>query len=223
MLKHQSDPSGKISLINGIMAFGVFLFNLMDQIIKGQNIVDRIGYTAPFLIIAIICLTVKSKYINTLAFLFIAISTTLFANDVSNYSGALPFLFAYHQFRSKRFGMVILAITVVSISMRAITMGDTIPGNLIMVAVYMWAYAIYYICIKILFPNGAIAGLTKKEMRLLDLLAEGKIQKEIAGIMGVSNYDVWNMVKKIKEKTGYISLDQVMFNYGNKQITENSN
>lgn len=221
--RHHTD-GGRIDYINIPIIFLVLFFNIADQFIKNQNYIDRIIFTIPFLLLMVIILFFKNnKYIHSLLFLIIAIGTTLDPVNISDYSGAIFFIYSFHLVKDKRYAGFLTIITVLSITIRSIIANDTIPGTLIMIAVYAYIYAIYYLIIyrQIKPISIKVNNLSETENKLLSGLASGQSQKTTIANMGLSQSVGYDTVKKIKEKLNSDSMDEIMFNLGRNKYSKN--
>lgn len=203
----------------------VSFYNVADQIIKGQNLIERAPYTVPFIIPIIVILIIKrNKYIAAFLFLAISIPTTILEPNISGHSGLIYSIFSIHCIKNKKYGAVVIGLNLVAITCRSIMMGDTIPGAMVMVLIYGAGFYVYYFLIykdsapaRIRFKN-----LLKEEKELIRLMGEeGHLQKTAGSMVktlngkkhekGLSISQTSEMVKHIRTKTGYIDLSQVLF------------
>lgn len=205
---------GKVEVLNSSVLLLIAVFNITKFILTEESILFLWAYWAPFIFFAVIFLVVKNKYLTSFFYLFIAVGVTLTTENASDFSGAIFFLFAFHQLRSMWSLITGGILTIVAIVTRSITVGDTIPGNAIMLLVFAFVYGIYWLTIYQPLSMEGFPALSKEENELLRLMSTGLSQKQAGGVLGCDQSQTSNMVKKIRKKVGAESLLEVMFCYG---------
>lgn len=211
---------GKIDIICSLSSFMVFMFNLINQIITGKDIFSRLPYTAPFLILSIIFLFYSSQIFRFIIFSIIGFFITISAENISDFSGAILFVFAFNQIKTGRSAIILSLAVLISITIRSIIMDDTISGNLVMLVIYFFVAGIYYFSMYQKDEPNRWEDLLEDENRLLSLLSFGRSQKEAAEEMDISTAQANNIIKRIRRKTGVDSLHRILFLYGAKNSDE---
>ena len=202
----------------------VLFFNITNQISENKDIMERLIYTIPFLVMIIFLLFIKSNIINSIIFLLIAIGTTIDPANISDYSGTIFFIYSFHLIKNKRYAWILSLITLSCLTIRSILVNDTIPGTLIMIAIYGYVYALYYF---IIYKSSAkqveskISELTELENKLICGMASGIHKKKIFSNMGIIEGKGYDMIKRIKEKTGTNSTEQIVYNLGKHNSSKN--
>ena len=205
----------EISIINISLLFLVLFFNLSDQYEKGQDFYEYLLYVWPFGVLLILSLLFKnSKKLHAIIFLILAIGTTIDPANDSDYSGAIFFIYSFHIINKHWYAVFVSVVSIACLTVRSIVLVDTVPGTLIMIAVFAYIYSIYYFLIfKPMKRKPAIhmKDLSREENRILECLSVGLSQKEAATKMGIRHTKAAYLIKQIKEKTGYTSLNQLFF------------
>lgn len=204
---------GKIDWLNLSVLFLVFFFNLVNQIHLEKSIMERVLYTGPFLFMILLVVIFKgNRCFKSLIYLLIAIGTTLDPANMSDYSGSIFFIYSFHIIRKPGYAVFVSVASIACLTVRSIILVDTVPGTLIMIAVFAYIYAIYYFLIfkpTSVHPKVKIKSLSDKENKLLTLIGDGLTHKEAAYEMKITHTEASGIIKKIKKKTGYKTLNQL--------------
>jgi predicted DNA-binding protein (UPF0251 family) len=208
---------GEIDILNISIISLVLFFNLTDQVFKYQSYFERIVFTLPFiLIILFVLLFNKNKVMQSIIFLVIAIGTSLDPANISDYSGAIFFVYSFHLIKKKWYALLIFFLTIASVTTRSLINGDTIPQSFVLLSVFFYIYAIYYFLIfKASWKKKS--PLSKEQMNIMRMVAvDGMSQKMIAAELGISQDKVFTEIKEIRElltKEGdqTITKDQVIY------------
>jgi hypothetical protein len=192
----------------------VLFFNASSYIIGQFTITELTINVLPILILIILTIVFKSKYITATVFLILAIGTSLDPANITDYSGSIFFIYSFHLIRKKEYAWAIIILTIACVTTRSIIAGDTVPEAFILLSIFFYIYAIYYFliykdCIKpvrIRFKE-----LSKQETKLLKLMAEGHSQKTAGAQIGLSISQTSELVKNIRIKLGYDSVMQILY------------
>jgi DNA-binding CsgD family transcriptional regulator len=216
---------GKIEALVSISLLLVFFFNIFDQVSKGQNIIHRAYLTIPFLVLGIALIFINKRYVYSAIFLYIAIGTTIDPSNISDFSGAIFFIFSFHMFKNYIYGYLLIAISIIMLTIRSVAACDTIPGALIVILAYLSIYTLYYFIIYKDHDKMVIVkfkALTKEENKILTYMANGLSQKEAGYELGYDKFKTNYLVKEIRKKTGYNSLYEILYRAGLKEYSTSS-
>lgn len=205
---------GKLKTVNLVVLIMIAFFNAMTYYIQTENIIEMGTRIVPFVIMIIVLMATDCKKSSAVIFLLIAIGTTLDPANDSDYSGAIFFIYSFHIINKHWYAVFISVVSIACLTVRSIVLVDTVPGTLIMIAVFAYIYSIYYFLIfKPMKRKPAIhmKDLSREENRILECLSVGLSQKEAAAKMGIRHTKAAYLIKQIKEKTGYTSLNQLFF------------
>ena len=205
---------GKLKTVNLVILSMIAFFNAMTYYIQTENIIEMGTRIVPFVIMIIVLLATDCKKSSAVIFLLIAIGTTLDPANDSDYSGAIFFIYSFHIINKHWYAVFLSVVSIACLTVRSIVLVDTVPGTLIMIAVFAYIYSIYYFLIfKPMKRKPAIhmKDLSREENRILECLSVGLSQKEAAANMGIKHTKAAYLIKQIKEKTGYTSLNQLFF------------
>ncbi len=198
------------------MMLMLIFFNSAAHYDNDVSSIRLLSMTAPFIFMFLLLVIFKSNKISAFVFLIIAIGTTIDPENISDYSGAIFFIASYHIVKKNWYAIVLIGISVGCLTIRSINAGDTISQVLVLIAVFFYIYAIYYFLIYKLMSNRPainIEDLTAEENNMLQLLAKGLSQKEAAAEMDIKHTKAAYLIKQIKDKTGYVSLNQLFYDY----------
>ncbi len=203
--------------LNSAVISVVLFFNVLDQIDLGQPFLERLVYTAPFVFMLLLGAVFRRNItFISIIYLIIAIGTSLDPENVSDYSGSIFFMFSFHIVKKKWYALVIIFTTMGAVAFRSIINGDTVSQAFVLLSVFFYIYAIYYFLIYKPMSNRPaikIEDLTIEENNMLQLLAKGLSQKEAAAEMDIKHTKAAYLIKQIKDKTGYVSLNQLFYDY----------
>lgn len=141
--------------------------------------------------------------------------TTVDAQHLTEHSGLAFFLMSAFIYRKKEYAAVVIITNAATLMWRAIRLDGAIPNTITIYFLYIYAYSIFYFLIysKIgIPPSCRYKELTQNENTLIELLATGNTQKEAGSELGIPLSTVSNMIKVIRKKTGYTTLNEVLYN-----------
>lgn len=212
-LKQLHKPVGLISLSISILAFLLFSFNLLDQITKGQDLLQRSYLTIPYLVLSILPYFLNERIMSVILYLGVGIYLTLDPNTNGDISGIIFFMFAISLYKSKYFKISILSLTLITIAIRSTIINQTIFQT------FSYMMGVTLICISYfkLFLKKSMTNLNKDEAKILSLMAAGMSQKEAGFTMNLDQSQTNYLIKNIRKNCGNITLNQVMFLYGKSQ------
>jgi DNA-binding NarL/FixJ family response regulator len=136
-------------LFNTLIIFSISIFNVIDQLMKGQNILERILYTLPFLIVSFLIYNNKtSKITKSIIFLLLGILYHLNVKDPSSIGATSFFIIAFLQHINIKSGIVVLSLSMIIIVVRS-TMAIDTPSQLITtIASFIFLYGNVYLIFK---------------------------------------------------------------------------
>lgn len=203
---------------DGIILYliGLTLYNLIDQIEKNQNIIERWPYTLPFIILALIVFIFKNKTLNMISFYIVGLFSLVFSPNHSSFNAALLFLYSFHQNRTYLYAKIIILTTFVGLLLRMIILDETISKGFLMIFTFSFFYY-QYIHIFHPFKNNILNKLTREHRVIVELTAQGNPQKTVGANMGMTRQQVNDELKKIRKNTGSNSLTNLMYKYGQSQ------
>lgn len=217
-IKQKKGDGGNLKLINITILSLVIFFYITSYWIENRSIMDMAINSLPFLIMIILLVFLNSRIINSLIFLIIAIGTTIDPANISDYSGAIFFIYSFHLIKDKRYAGFLSLITISCLTIRSIIVNDTIPGTLIMIAVYGYIYAIYFFLIfkqEETPISKKLKQLTKEENELLIKMCSGKPQGIAGQEIGHNNkQQTSKLVSGIRKKLSVLdseSTDKVIY------------
>lgn len=156
----------------------LFVYNLLDQIIKNQNILLRIQYTVPFLIAAILCYVFRKKYkYNAYLFAVMSVFSIVFTNQPGVLTGTVFLVFSLYIFQTKKTNIIIAGCAAVAIATKIFTGFSTIQVLNLIIG-YAYCVAIYYFLIH---PKPATVSedIDYELAELVKLQLQGFTTKEI--------------------------------------------
>jgi hypothetical protein len=195
---------GLTKLFIGIPIISLGIFNLLDQIDKNQNLIERSYLTFIFIILGILVLFLSKKISLSILFLFIAIYTLLDPSNISDYSASIFFIYAFHLIQKKWYAISISAVTMLSLAYRATNHSLTIYQSFGMLIGFMVVYAVYYFLIYKNYPKpitARIKQLSEDENKLLRLMCSGCSQENAGIEIGHKDKHITSKaMKDIREK-----------------------
>ncbi len=136
-------PTLKYLNIIGLTIIPIYSVLVLSE--EGITKASFLSYLLPFFIVVVLILITKgNKYITALVYLFIGVGTTIDPSNIGDYSGAIFFLYSYHQLKNKKYGVFLLLMTPISLTFRATSHGGSVPQIIEMMAAFGFIYAIYY-------------------------------------------------------------------------------
>lgn len=115
---------------------------LYDQ---GLTLQKATSYLLPFFVMVVIILITKgNKYVTAFVYLFMAVGTSIDPTNITDYSGMIYFAFSFQQIKNKYYGIAIILITCVCLTLRSVLFEDTIPQAVLMLIAFAYLYALYY-------------------------------------------------------------------------------
>ncbi len=217
---------GEIRIINNIGAVSLlllFILNLLNQIHLNRNVFERIEYTAPYLVGAILLYFLNWKYIISIVLLAVGTYTLFNTSDPADLSSVLFFCLSHILIRKHLYSVFILVLTIVSLSIRSINLGDSIPQAIIIILGFFALYALFYFIVTTAKKDSIainLKTLTKEENTLLRLMAGGMTQIEAGYELGYNKYTTNNIVKRIRKKTKTNSLYTIFYLLGSKKMPQ---
>jgi hypothetical protein len=192
-------------------------FNLLNQIDLGKDIIARCYLTLPFFIIPFIVVFAGKKIAISFIFIIIGVGIILDPSNISDFSGSIFFIFAFHIINKKKYVIPIGIITAAALAIRATKISMTIYESFMILLAYVVVYALYYFIIykKTEKPVSVrFSQLNKEENKILEHMASGLSQKEAGGELGYDKFHTNYIVKEIRKKTGYNSLYEILYRSG---------
>ena len=197
-----------IILINVTMSLLVFSINLIDQISKGQSLIDRWDKTIPFLLVAVFSLlAIKNFKVNAYLYAFISIIVLLTTEQTGDLTGIIFLIFSLYIFKSNILSAIIILCTLILIGTKVFY---DFSGNqmLILLFGYIYSILIYYFLIHPK-PTPVSAPivifcpyLDAKDVLIVEKLYQSYIHKEIAPMVSLSKDAVSRRISRM-----YIKLD----------------
>lgn len=212
-------PVGVINYIYLLLGIAVAVFNLTDQLIKGQSPLERWVYTAPYAFVGLVLFFFRYPILESIAYLLVGCYTTIFTFHPADFSGVTFFVISLSLVRFKKYWVVLLALAVFCMPLKSLHTGGTVIQALQMIVVFTGTGALYYLRVYKRNTTKRIPDLTAQENEFIHLLSIGKSGKEAAGALGVPESNRSNFVKRILKKADANSTNQLMYLYG----TLNSN
>lgn len=210
---------GGINFLIPVTFVVLFLINLSDQILKGQNPLQRLEYTLPFIFLALLTYFIRNKYLHSAIYLLLGIGTFLLQSEHSDHSAIAPIIFSMYIIKKKSYFLVVCIITIVATAAKGQIYGQSINQAFYTLLAYAFYYTTYYLLIyrestnKIDIKN---KNLTKEQLRIIDMIGrKGMIQKEVAYELGITVDVLYNKLYEIRklysdgEKT--ITLNQLIY------------
>jgi DNA-binding CsgD family transcriptional regulator len=198
------DPGGSTNILISATLFLLFFYNVTNQIIGQKDFIERLPYTLPFIVLAILAYIIKSKKFLSFIYLFIAVFTTINTPNISDYSGVLGFIIAFDLIKKNKYGIFLITIMAISLTTRLVISNETIPRSLAMVMIFSFWSISYYTVIYRNYPKpikARIKQLSEEENKLLQLMCAGHSQQEAGRELGHKYKQVTNfMINDIREK-----------------------
>ena len=198
MLKQQNESGGVIKdYINTYFLLGLALFNFINQILEGKDILERSYLTIPFIVVSILIYIDKtSKTTKSIMFMGLGIVYQLSVPDQS-YLGSTSFMIiSFLQHANYRHGLGVITLSLVMIAVKA-TQSDATPSQTIVAII---AFSFIYINIYIIV-NGYKGNIKKLNNYYIDKITKLKedLNKAINGeIEPRRNIDAINITQEEK-------------------------
>jgi len=208
MLKPQKpDHGGIINNYNAIFFIIIGIHNIIDQLIEGQNVIERWHYTAPFLLLALIVYIIPNhKIILSYMFLIIAIITHIDAIDPNGFNSAILFLMAYINNKKRHMFWLIIFLSFSSIIYRSGIAQGTPSDAIILVVLYIYFFVAFYKEAISVIPKpikSKLKTLTAEENKILELMCSGYSQEKAGAAVGYKDKHITSKaMKEIREKLG---------------------
>lgn len=142
-----TDGGITVNYLDSSVFLVVFIYNLTDQIIKNQNIMERWSYTIPFLIMSILIFFLGNKYVRCITYYLLAVSVLFTAEYYSDFSSSIFFIYSFHVIKKKSVLILNLTSTVVFLSIRYTIYDKSIMSIVLMMIIFAYIYSIYYFLI----------------------------------------------------------------------------
>lgn len=198
------DHGGSTNILISSTLLLLFFYNITNQIIGQKDIIARLPYTLPFIVLAIASYLIRSNKFLSGVYLFIAIFTTINTPNISDYSGVLGFIIAFDLIKKRGYGITLMLIMAASLGLRLVISDETIPRTLAMIMIFAFWSISYYTVIYKHYPKPikrSIKQLTEDENKLLQLMISGYEQQEAGKELGHNNKQKTSlMMKSIREK-----------------------
>jgi hypothetical protein len=183
-----------------------------------------------------------NKKITAIIYLLIAIGTTVDPANISDYSGAIFFIFSYHLIKNNKYAIIILVSTITAVTTRALLASDTIPQAFMMIAIFGYIYAIYYYLIlnnnakiekeaytKVCFGNNSL-NANPINVRIMQLRVLGYEWNKINDILrlNVTDQTICTRISRERKKLGFRSQEEYLYwlmsdTCKNSRINDNDN
>lgn len=200
---NQLKPDGLIKNIISSGLFILFIINLIDQISKHQNIIERSYLTIPFLALSILIVILDIKKGLSFLFFLIGAYTLMIPEGSSDYSAALYFIFLFQINPSLKRSLFISTITIIGIILRTYIYHFSIFQGFGILLAFAVTYGFYYFLIYLnqdKKPISKFKRLTKEENTIIQHIANGMTQKEAGFELGYDKFKTNYIVKEIRKK-----------------------
>lgn len=199
-----------VTIINICMFLLLFVYNLLDQIIKNQNILLRIQYTVPFLIAAILCYVFRKKYkYNAYLFAVMSVFSIVFTSQPGILTGAVFLVFSLYIFQTKKTNIIIAGCAAVAIATKIFTGFSTIQVLNLIIG-YAYCVGIYYILIHPK-PDKVPSKIDDVSWRIIEMRINGLEIKEIADKIYLSTDAVNKRIKRMRHKFNCKNREQLIY------------
>lgn len=204
-----------IAIILGCFIIG--FFNLFDQIAKGQSLLGRIGFTAPFPVIAYLAYLFR-KNLKYTAFLLAAVSIVIFIDigEPSELTGLVFLMPSLAIFQTYKSNAVILSCIAIAIGSK--TLGD-FTGMQAMVTCVGAGIGLY-LYYEILHPKKYkvidSGKFTKRQHTIIKLLANGLKNNQIAKKIDVSEATITRNINEVLLIMSCKTIPQLMLELKDK-------
>lgn len=188
---------GELSFLNIITVSVLFVLNIINTIYQKYTLSDT-SHVFIVLIVAIMVTVMLRRYkvYLLIAYVFMGICIILDPSNVSDFSPAIFFIFSFHILKNKFYGIGVLILSLILVTIKALVVNDTLPGIVIMIIAYAYIYTTYYFLIykkheqeKQDLTNNHIKEIEKLKSKTLRIDTLGLKEKEKAMIkMYVNGY-----------------------------------
>ena len=217
-------PPAELGILNYIASGLFFLlasFNLINCMKDASSLTNTLSATLPIYLLAIFCFLLKGKYILSIAFLCVALQSTIYNNNIDNYSGAIFFIFSSQVISNKKYGVFLLFVTVISISINATNNDLHVNTALNLMIAYFAVYLVYFFIVikplyRMLHAPKKIKSINKDDYLKLLMLSNGYTFKEVCKAIGENpkTYDLEASVKELMRKSKCTNLIQLGKTFG---------
>jgi hypothetical protein len=175
MKSKQLQGVGVIKYIIAVVLMLLFVFNLLDQIQKDQDIIRRSYLTIPFLLISLSSLFIENKKYIAGAILICAVYSATDKMGETDFSIIL-FILSYAINKSKKYGIVVVVISLISVTIRFQLFDMTIYQYFLQVIAYISVFTLTYL---IIFKQKTPKPVSDFDKRKIILYMQGKTPEEI--------------------------------------------
>ncbi len=204
--------AGETNTLITITLFMITIFNIADQVIKGQNLIERISYTAPYLFLGALIYLLKSKKIKALIYFLIGSITISNSNFTGDYSSVVFFFLFFIQYPNKKTLILSISIMCIGLTFRSELNIESLRGLSFMLLIHLSIFAGLYL--ELYKEKPSFKDLSKDENEILLLISKGKSQKEAGFDMGLDTSQASELIKSIKKKLSNDSLYSIIFDLG---------
>ena len=206
-LLYQQRAVGYLRIIFSCLLAILACINLTTDISNKENIFKILLMSVPFIILSIVMLKLSNNKAIILACLIAGLYSSFNQNVIGDYSASIFFIFSFHVSRNKKYGLVLIMISLLSVSINAIIIDSRIAVVVGLFISYSVIYIIYYyFLLKPLENKYSINFSTRseEEKAILKLYAKGNSYSEISKKLGLNVTDITirRKIKSVKDDSG---------------------
>ncbi len=202
-LQSQEVLDGLIKYTSILLLFGLSIFNITDQIVKGQSLIERSYLTFPFVILGVVGFFIKPKIFLSVILFIAGLYNLIIPSGGGDCSSAVWFFLSFECNKKDKLGIVIIVTTLISLPYRSLIYDYTIFQIFSLTLGYTIIYIIYYkyVYLKYKKKRVEISELTADENQLVTYLTYEDIsQKEAGALMELKSNKANDMLKQVKDK-----------------------
>lgn len=193
-----------ISIINAFVALIISLNNFVDQIIKGESLIERWDKTIPFLLISSLCFySLKKPKITTIIYAVSSLICLITTEEAGNLTGIVFLFFALKNIKDIKYSTGIIFLNFLVLGTKSLL---GFSGNQLIILSIGYAYTIiiYYLSFhpKKIKQSGLeiiCTELEQEDIEILQYLYNGLSIKEISDKIYLSPGAINKRIGRAKE------------------------
>lgn len=196
--------------IISLCCLSLFIYNLFNQLSLGKDVVLRIHYTLPFLILSLVGLFLKTPIYLESVVLVASIGMTITIADRGSLWGVILFSLSYLFSKNNINFILVIFIMTISVFFKSYTHSISLVNTFAITIGYLG----FLFIVKNVSTTKKLPKLNKEESKMLELLSKGDSQKTAGAKLGMDKSQANYCVKNIRTKCDCNTIYEVLYLYG---------
>lgn len=209
-VKWQREGFGELKVIN-IISLGILItLNILSIVFEGRYNLSPILITSVLLLIFVVSIVLSPKNILPFMYLIIGLCMVFDSSNISDFSASIFFIFSFHVLKNKFYGIGVLVLSLILVTIKSLVVNDTLSGIVIMIIAYAYIYTTYYFLIykqpksKPKTLRIDTLGLKEKEKAMIKMYVNGYSYDQISEYLGLNitsstvRRNIWEIKKNSK-------------------------